>query len=132
MTEENYPGVFIRVKAVVTDSGVLLLFMLAAYSIFGLFEDVHDYARLAAFVFIFVLYDPLFTSTFGGTIGHMIFGIRVKRENKPERNILFHLAIIRFIVKALLGWISLITVSTNKKCKAIHDMLVGSVVVFEK
>ena len=132
MTDENYPGVFIRVKAVVTDSFIMLLFMLAAYYLFGMFENVHDYARLAVFVFIFILYDPLFTSAFGGTIGHMIFGIRVKRENQQEKNILFPLATIRFIVKALLGWISLLTVLGNKKGKAIHDMLVGSVVVFKK
>ena len=130
MTEEIYPGVFDRVKAMVTDSIVIVVFMFVAAYAFSFFENVPDYARLMAFVFIFLLYDPLFTSIFGGTIGHMMVGIRVKRESNEQKNILFHLAILRFIVKAFLGIISLFTVFGNKKRKAIHDYLVGSVVIY--
>ena len=132
MTVENYPGVFDRVKAIMTDSIVIVVFMVIASYIFSLFESVPDYSRIIAFVFIFLLYDPLFTSTFGGTIGHMILGIRVKRESNEQKNILFPLAILRYIVKAFLGVISLLTVSSNEKKKAIHDYLVGSVVVYVK
>jgi uncharacterized RDD family membrane protein YckC len=130
MTEENYPGVFDRVKAIMVDSIVLIAFMLLASYIFSLFENVPDTARIIVFVFIFLLYDPLFTSIFGGTIGHMMNGIRVKRESDEKKNIMFLLAIPRYIVKAMLGWVSLISVSGNKKRKAIHDYLVGSVVVY--
>lgn len=132
MIVEDYPGVSKRVKAVVTDSLVLVVLMIAATSLFDTFENVPDYARVVAFVFIFILYDPILTSTMGGTIGHMIFGIRVKREKNEQKNILFPLALIRFVVKALLGWVSLLTVSRNNKGKAIHDSCVGSVVVTKK
>jgi len=131
MTEENYAGVADRVKAVVTDSIVIIIFMFIVTYTFSVFEHVPDTARIIAFIFIFFLYDPIFTSTFGGTIGHMMFGIRVKRENNRMKNILFPLAIIRFLVKVILGWISLLTVSGNKKRKAIHDSLVGSVVIYK-
>jgi len=67
---------------------------------------------------------------FGGTIGHFLIGIRVKRERKPEKNIIFPFALIRFVVKATLGWISLLTVSNNLKRKAIHDHMIGSVVIY--
>ena len=130
-TGKDYPGVLDRVKAVVSDSVVLVLFMAIVTYAFSIFENVPDNARIIAFIFIFILYDPIFTSVFGGTIGHMMFGIRVKRENNNMKNILFPFAIIRFILKALLGWISLLTVSGNEKRKAIHDYLVGSVVVFK-
>ncbi len=73
--------------------------MFIASYVFSLFENVPDYARIIVFVFIFLLYDPLFTSIFGGTIGHMIIGIRVKRESNIQKNILFPLAILRFIMK---------------------------------
>ena len=132
MTEENYPGIFDRVKAIMADSLVIIVFMFVASYVFSLFESVPDYARIIAFVFIFLLYDPLLTSTFGGTFGHMIFGIRVKRESNEQKNIPFPLALLRYIVKALLGVISLLTVSGNEKNKAIHDYLVGSVVVYVK
>ena len=132
MREETYPGIIDRVKAVVADSVVIIIFMFIASYIFSNFENVPDNARIIAFIFVFGLYDPLFTSLFGGTIGHMLLGIRVKRESNQEKNILFPLAIIRFLVKALLGWISLLTVSGNEKRKAVHDYLVGSIVVCTK
>ncbi|HAH24087.1 MAG TPA: RDD family protein [Prolixibacteraceae bacterium] len=132
MTQERYPGLLDRVKAIMTDAVVMILFMVLITNIFALFKSVPDNARIIAFVFIFFLYDPLFTSIFGGTIGHMIIGIRVKRESNEMKNILFPKAILRFIVKATLGFISLLTVtaSGNIKRKAIHDYLVGSVIVY--
>ena len=130
MTKEKYPGLLDRVKAILTDGIVILILIFAFTYIFSLFENVPDYLKIIAFVFIFILYDPLFTSTFGGTIGHMMIGIRVKREANEISNILFLSAILRFIVKVFLGWISLLTVTSNEKRKAIHDYLVGSVVVY--
>lgn len=130
MTTENYPGVTDRVKAVLADSIVLIIFMFIVTYAFSLFEHVPDNARIIAFIFIFVLYDPIFTSLFGGTIGHFMIGIRVKREKDQRRNILFPFAVIRFFVKVILGLVSLLTVTGNKKRKAIHDYLVGSVVVY--
>ncbi len=130
MTEKNYPVLMDRVKAALIDSMFLIGEIILASYIFSLFENVPDYAKIIVFVFIFLLYDPLFTSLFGGTIGHMIMNIRVKRSRNEERNILFPLAIIRFIVKVFLGWLSLLTVTGNNKKKAIHDMVVGSVVIF--
>lgn len=127
----NYPSLLDRVKAVMVDSVILIIFMIIATTVFSSFENVPDVARIIAFVFIVILYDPIFTSTFGGTIGHMIIGIRVRRESSREKNILFPLAIIRFMIKALLGWISLLTVTSNKKNKAIHDSIIRSVVVYK-
>lgn len=132
MTVKDYPGVSDRVKAIVADGIVILVFMFIITYVFSLFERMPDNARIIAFVFIFLLYDPLFTSVLGGTIGHMMLGIRVKRESNEQKNILFLLAIPRYMVKVLLGWISLLTVSSNEKRKAIHDFLVGSVVVYAK
>lgn len=126
----NYPGLLDRIKAVMVDSVLLIVFMIIATAIFSAFETVPDFARITAFLFIFFLYDPIFTSSFGGTIGHMIIGLKVKREKDEQKNILFPLAIIRFATKALLGWISLLTVTSNEKSKAIHDSIVGSIVVY--
>ncbi|WP_321289561.1 RDD family protein [uncultured Sunxiuqinia sp.] len=131
MEMQNYPGVSTRVKAVVTDSIILVIFIVGATYLFESFDNVPDFARIVAFIFIFLLYDPLLTSTLGGTIGHIIFGIRVKRETNQDKNILFPLAIIRYLVKVLLGWISLLTISGNKKGKAIHDIIVKSVVIYK-
>ncbi|TMU50595.1 RDD family protein [Flagellimonas algicola] len=118
-----------RVKAVVIDGVVLICCMYLVSELFASFESVPDYVRMAAFVVIFVLYDPIFTSAFGGTLGHSYSGIVVKRENDTKKNLIFPLAVIRFLVKSLLGWLSLLTVTGSDKKQAIHDRIVGSVVL---
>jgi uncharacterized RDD family membrane protein YckC len=130
MTEKKYPGVLDRVKAMTIDGIVVLGLILGITYVFSLFEYVSDTAKIIAFVFIFILYDPIFTSIFGGTIGHFIFGIRVKRKTNEMKNLIFPLAILRFLVKVLLGWVSLLTVTSNEKRRAIHDYLAGTVVVY--
>jgi uncharacterized RDD family membrane protein YckC len=127
-----FPGVSDRIKAAVTDSFVIVGFMVILTIIFSKFDNVPDSFRIAGFIFVFILYDPLFTSLFAGTIGHMIMNIQVKRSSNPEKNILFPLAVVRYIVKVLLGWISLLTVGSNKKHLAIHDMVVSSIVLYRK
>lgn len=129
---QEYPTVLERVKAMFMDSITMVLFMLIATQVFSFFEKVPDIVRIVTFVFIFLLYDPIFTSTFGGTIGHMIIGISVKRVNNPTMNINLPFAILRFSGKVLLGWISLITVTTNQKKRAIHDFMGGSIVLYNR
>lgn len=128
----KYVGVADRVKAVITDSVVMIGLIIALTYIFNSFDDVPEYAKMIAFSFVFILYDPLFTSFFGGTLGHLANGIRVRRSKNVNEKIMFHSAVIRFIFKALLGWLSLLTISGNEKKKAIHDIVVGSVVVYPK
>jgi len=130
--EIKYVGVGDRVKAVITDSVVLIGMIIGLTYVFDSFENVPESAKMIAFAFVFFLYDPLFTTFFGGTLGHLGNGLRVRRESSINEKILIHSALIRFIVKALLGWISLLTISKSEKKKAIHDSVVGSVVVYVK
>ena len=78
--EINYPGLFDRIKAVTVDSLFIMIMIFIISDIFSNFDNLHQNARIIAFVSIFILYDPLFTSIFGGTIGHIIIGIRVKKK----------------------------------------------------
>lgn len=73
----------------------------------------------------------IMVSIFGATIGHRMNRIKVQRDN-IDKKINFGFAIVRFIVKAALGWFSLFTVSTNKEKKAIHDIIAKSVVVHDQ
>ncbi len=127
-----YPGILLRIKAALTDYLILLALIFSVSFIFKEFDHVPNYARIIAFVFIFLLYDPLLVSLFGGTIGHHFNGIKVRREENEKKNIFFHLALIRYIIKVFLGWISFFTINGNQKVKAIHDLAVGSIVIFKK
>ena len=130
--ENQYAILPQRVKAAVIDSIVLIAAMYVISEIFVLFEEVPQYIRIGAFVLVFVVYDPFFTSAYGGTIGHSYSGISVKRANDLDKSISFSAALIRFILKAALGWISLLTISTNEKKQAIHDFAASSVVLENK
>lgn len=130
MSETNYPRVAARAKAMIIDSIVLIILIVTATQVLAGFDVVPDYVRMGVFVLVFFLYDPIFTSLFGCTIGHLVIGIRVKRESNPDKNLLFPLAIVRYAIKLGLGMVSLFTVMSDSKGKAIHDMVVGSVVIY--
>ena len=130
MKKINYPGIFLRVKAAVIDSIVLIIFIGFATEIFSGFENVADHVKMIVFAFIFVLYEPLMVSIVGATIGHRINNIKVQRLDNGKK-INFVLAIVRFSVKLLLGWISFFTVSSSDHKQAIHDSIVSTVVVYD-
>ena len=127
-----YPGVSDRVKAAIIDYSLVLPgFMFLITYVFSTFENVPESARMIAILFVIVLYDPIFTSAFGATIGHMIIGIKVTRADNQDKKIIFPLALLRFVLKFLLGWISLLTVGSHKQNMAIHDIVGRSLVVFK-
>ncbi|MFT4523812.1 MAG: putative RDD family membrane protein YckC [Bacteroidia bacterium] len=123
-----YPDVADRVKAAMVDVVILIMLMYFCSVLFGVYETGEN-VKIFAFVVLFLLYDPLLTSTIGGTIGHMILGLRVRKKKDHSSKINLFAAIARFAIKSLLGWISLLTVSFNPMKRAIHDKVVGSVVV---
>lgn len=73
----------------------------------------------------------MMTSVFGATLGHRSMGIRVSKVSDHGKKIPFPLALVRYVIKALLGWVSLLTVGSSKSRLAIHDMAVGSVVLYK-
>lgn len=125
----TYPSIFQRVKAAVIDMIIIILLIITVTDLFAQFSSVSDYARIFAFIFIFIIYEPLFVSVFGASLGHMFTDLRVRRESDETKNIPFHVAIIRFAIKTGLGWISFFTANSDEKKRAIHDHLSGSVVI---
>lgn len=127
--ENKYAKLFTRVKAAIIDSIVLIVLMYLASWVFNAIGTVPNYARITIFVVIFLIYEPILISIFGATVGHFFNDIEVKRENNESKNVIFPRAIFRFVFKFFLGWVSLLTIRNNKKGKAIHDFVGGSVVL---
>ncbi len=125
----KYASVKPRIKAVFIDSFIIMGSMYLVSELFALFGFIPNFIKIIVFVAIFLLYDPLMTSFKGGTIGHSLSNISVRRDGDTEKFISFPSALIRFILKSLLGWISLLTVTGNEKRKAIHDAAANSVVI---
>lgn len=119
-----------RVKALVIDSIVIVGLMFAASEVLTFFDEVSIYIKVIIFVFAFIIYEPLFVSMYGQTIGHSYSKIKVvKDDNSFKNKISFPAALIRYFMKAVLGWISLLTVSTNEKKQALHDLMIGTIVL---
>ena len=132
LTPPTYPGILLRIQALFADQLVVIAGMILLTFTFSVIGDVPVEAKMVGFVLIVLLYDPLCTSILGGTLGHRLIGIRVKREYDDDRNILFPLAVLRYVFKILLGWVSLLSIGSNPRRRAIHDILSGSIVIFKE
>lgn len=132
MTNPNYAKIIDRIKATIADSIILIIFTFIISYILSHFEDVPENLKMIIFITTFIFYSPLFISLLGGTIGHMMFQICVKKELDNNKNIPFILAVLRHITKSFLGIISLLIISNNEKKQAIHDYVANSVVIYSK
>jgi uncharacterized RDD family membrane protein YckC len=129
MDNPHYGSLITRVKGILVDFVILMGLGIFASTMLARFEPVSNAVRIIVFLLVFFLYDPVTTSAFGGTIGHYVMGLRVRRNDDETKNISLPVALIRYFAKIFLGAISLITVSGNKKNRAIHDSIAGSVVI---
>jgi uncharacterized RDD family membrane protein YckC len=78
---------------------------------------------------LILIYEPIVYSLFGCTFGAYILKFRVRKSENPSEKINFLMAVIRLIVKILLGWISYLTLTSDPMRRAIHDQAAGSVVI---
>ncbi|MEM9857308.1 MAG: RDD family protein [Bacteroidota bacterium] len=125
----SFPNLLTRVKALVVDLIIILIIFSLASVIIGEIGDAPNWVRGSIFVFSLYRYEPIFLTLFGGTIGHQLVKVKIRRLNDPSRKINILHASIRFITKYLLGWVSFITITSNKRKRGIHDMTAGSIVL---
>ena len=130
--KENYASLPDRVKAALFDSLLMILLIYLSSEILEMFDSVQTYVRVLIFAFIFIFYEPLFVSLFGGTIGHSRLNLSVKSLNDESKNLNFFQALIRYLFKVILGWLSLLTIGSTEKKTAIHDSIVQAVVLYDK
>lgn len=122
-----YPTLLDRIKSTTIDSLLIIAAAFLISEILAMTGGVPTSVKITLMALI-LLYEPLCTA-FGATIGNDKMKIRVRSVNNPEKRINLFLAIIRFIFKILLGWLSFITFFTSSRNRAIHDIVSGSVVI---
>lgn len=123
------PTLVRRIKALTIDGLLILLIFTITSLTIGSLGGVVTAIKVGVLVFCFLIYEPLLLSLKGATLGHMMMGLSVKKYKNTAQNLSFFSALLRLIVKALLGWLSLIYISFNKDKRAIHDMASGSIVL---
>ncbi|PSR56477.1 RDD family protein [Adhaeribacter arboris] len=127
-TSATFPSLRRRFASYFIDLFIIIgAFMLVGYVI-DLVGSVPGWLRGSILIFTLFLYDPIFISLFGGTIGHQLLDMRVIHV-KSSGNLNFGLAVLRFVVKVLLGWLSFLTIMFNPERRAIHDIISDSLVI---
>lgn len=124
-----YPRIAKRMQAFLADGvilGVGIIVTLIIISNLGV-QGVESVIMAGLAV---ILLEPALVSFTGGTIGHHILGLRVVKNN-TKQNLTFFSALIRFVIKVLLGFYSIVTLFTTKQYQAIHDLLIGSIVILK-
>ena len=129
MKNYTYAGITTRVKALITDVIIQIAVMFIVVYIFSLFDNIPNEIRIITFISIFFLYEPILISFYGGSVGHMLNDISVRQDKDTEKYVVFPIAVLRFLTKALFGWLSFITIIYNPKGKAIHDYVARTVVI---
>ena len=131
----NRPSLVLRIKSMLID----MMFLIGFAYIFTLLLEsmniISEESRGIALAII-ILYEPVLV-VIGGTVGQRIMGLRVRAkksfvEKREKRNINFFNSLLRYISKILLGWISLLTIHSDKYGQALHDKIGSSVMTLEK
>ncbi len=126
--DEKYPELKDRIQSTFIDMILILVFMFVFTGILDNFDNVPDWVRIVMFAGLFIAYEPL-CMTFGATPGNYLKGIRVRQNSDSTKRINIFQAIVRYPVKVFLGWLSFLTIHSNPKKRAIHDLLSGSVMI---
>ena len=126
--EEKYPQLIDRIQSTCIDGLLIIISMFAFSTILEKFEHPPDWIRIVLFFGIWIVYEPLCT-TLGCTLGHYIKGIRVRSVNNTSKKINIFKALLRYVLKVLLGWVSFLTIHTNPKRQAIHNLFAESVMI---
>ncbi len=117
-----------RFQAAVIDVIVILLAIYGAVFI-AVTLNSENLARTLGFSIAigWLLYEPVLVALTGSTVGHYLCNLRVV-DNRTGGNINFFKAVARTLLKAVLGWLSFITMATTRRHQAIHDLATGSTV----
>ncbi len=124
----TYPRLLRRVQAVLIDSLIIPIVFIGVMLLVAQFNVENIYIKVSALILPFLILEPGLVAFTGGTIGHHILKIKV-RSSKNDANLNIIFAVVRFVVKFILGWLSFVFILTTDKHQAIHDIVSGSIVV---
>lgn len=126
---EKYPDLSDRVKSIFIDTLFIIILMFIFTFILDKIQDPTDWIKIVFFIGIWFVYEPISMTIFGSTIGNLIMNIRVRQYKDTTKKINIFQTYIRYVFKVMLGWLSFLTINSNPKRRAIHDLTSGSVMI---
>jgi len=121
---ELYPPLPQRYLATVIDLALVYFVVTGLWLAIQGTGFIPSWIHVLGFIVILLLYEPIGTSNFC-TLGQRITGIRI-RSSDGAYQIDLTSAIFRSISKLVLAIPSLFVVFTNRRRRALHDLIVGS------
>ena len=134
--EQHYfgkPPLLLRIQSMFIDTLVIMTLMFVAFKLNDVL-DLRSSVLSIVFISVIALYEPICISL-GQTLGQKIMGLKIKKissvkNNQDYQNINLIQSIVRYLAKICLGWISLLTIHSDKYGQALHDKMGGSVMVY--
>jgi uncharacterized RDD family membrane protein YckC len=126
-----YPRVLRRVQGALIDGLVIPVAAVGAIVALGYAGIGSGYLKGMVALFLILLLEPLAVSFTGGSIGHHVVGMRVRRISRDEKIGILS-ALVRFVVKTLAGLPAFLVVLTTRRRQALHDVAARSVVVYKR
>jgi len=116
-----------RFRALLIDTAIVFATLIAVLLLGDFAEGIPASGRIvwALMVGLLVLYEPLFIWRRGATIGHSAKQLQVVRVDTGERPG-FVRALVRYLIKAILGLPSFVTMTLSRRHQAVHDILTGT------
>jgi uncharacterized RDD family membrane protein YckC len=115
-----------RLRAFVVD-WIIIVLLLVGVLFAAVSADSNRIGRILGFTFVAVwlLYEPLLVSLTGSNVGHYFSNLRVV-DDRTHGNVSFLKAVVRLVIKTMLGLYSFITMATTLRHQAVHDLLTRS------
>ncbi len=110
------------------DSVLVSIIILSWWVMFPLMDGWLRPVLIAYPVLAVVLVDPVMVSLQGASPGHHLMGITIQ-DVRTGKNIGLLRAVVRSLLRGLLGWLSLVLVLTTTKHQALHDLLCRTTVL---
>ena len=130
MESSGYPKAIRRVQSASIDGVIIPVAAIVSLIIMSYAGMDNGYVKALIAGIVILVLEPFAVSVTGGTIGHHLVGLRVRRVDH-DRNINLLVALIRFVVKVVFGLLAFITMLVNRRRQGIHDLVTRSVVVFK-
>ena len=116
-----------RLQAMLYDSACLMCIIAISVALVAFGEPFAWAGRVAAGAVLLslLLYEPLMVSQFGGTLGHRRRNMRVVVDATGANPGIVR-ALIRFVLKTLLGIVSFVAMAATTRYQALHDQATGT------
>lgn len=127
----DYPRLGQRLQALLIDSLVLGLLFFSVLFLVRLLKLQNAEIESLLIILLWASFEPLCITLTGGSVGHHLIGLRVRRLT-ADKPLPLARAYLRFFFKAPLASVSLLSLLLTDKHRALHDFIARSLVVYRQ